>query len=397
MQNLLDSQRNAIDKLKAYKVGALFMEAGTGKTRAAYELVKSVSECDYVLWLTPFQTKENLQQELNKWGATGIRIEGIESLSNSDKLMLDLFSQLEAAKCPFIVVDESLKIKNWTAKRTQRIVELGKLAEYKLILNGTPVSRNLIDVWAQMEFLSPRILNMGIAEFKNTFCEYTRITKRIGNITHSKEFITKYHNIDYLYSLIKHFVYESDLQLTIKQQYIEQNYTIDAEMMKEYEAIKSKYLDDEKLQFIKQNIFLELTQKMQHIYCCATEKLELLDKIVQKHGAENIIVYTKYIISREEIQKNYKNLRVLSYQKESLGLNLQQYKVTVFFDKIWDYALRLQATRRTFRTGQDSDCMYYDLTGNVGLESMIDKNINKKCSMVDYLKQHSKEQIKQEL
>ena len=393
MQSLLDSQAKAIDKLKAFKVGALFMEPGTGKTRAAYELVRSVPECDYVLWLTPYQTKENLREELSKWGATGIRIEGIESLSNSDRLMLELYAALERRQCPFIVVDESLKVKNWTAKRTRRIVELGRLAQYKLILNGTPVSRNLLDVWAQMEFLSPKILNMGTAEFKNTFCEYTRLTKRIGNKTHQREFIKQYHNIDYLYSLIQHFVYEADLQLTIKQQYIEQSYSIDEDMMEAYKVIKTKYLDDEKLQFIKNNIFLELTQKMQHIYCCAAEKFDLLEQVIKAHGIDNIIVFTKYVASHQEVAKRFEGIRVLSYQKESFGLNLQQYKVTVFFDKIWDYALRLQATRRTFRTGQESDCLYYDFTGNVGLESMIDKNIAKKCDMVDYLKQHTKEQI----
>lgn len=397
MQSLLDNQRNAIEKLRQYKVGALFMEPGTGKTRAAYELVKSVPECDFVLWLTPFRTKSNLQAELEKWGATNVRIEGIESLSNSDRLMLDLFAQLEASKCPFIVVDESLKIKNWSAKRTKRIIELGKLSTYKLILNGTPVSRNLLDVWAQMWFLSPKILNMDMAEFKNTFCEYTKITKRIGNVSYSKEFITKYHNIDYLYSLIKHFVYESDLQLTIKQQYIEQSYNLDAEMKREYDLLKAKYLDDEKLQFIRQNIFLELTMKMQQIYCCSEEKFELLAKVIEAHGIDNIIVFTKYVSSNEEVARRFEGIKVLSYQKDSLGLNLQQYKVTVFFDKIWDYALRLQATRRTFRTGQESDCIYYDFTGKVGLEEMIDKNISKKCDMVDYLKQHSMEEIAKEL
>ena len=57
--------------------------------------------------------------------------------------------------------------------------------------------------------------------------------------------------------------------------------------------------------------------------------------------------------------------RVLSYQKESLGLNLQQYNNTIYFDKIWDYALRVQAGRRTYRTGQEYDCHYWDLTGDV--------------------------------
>lgn len=396
MQTLLSNQSDAIDKLQRLKVGALFMEPGTGKTRTAIELVKSV-ESDYVLWLTPFQTKDNLRTELAKWGMINVFIHGIESLSSSDILFLNLTTQLKSAERPFIVVDESLKIKNWEAKRTKRILELGKLSTYKLILNGTPISRNILDVWAQMEFLSPLILNMSMAEFKNTFCEYTKISRRSGSKVVSKEIIKKYHNIEYLYSIIHHYVYESDLELQIKQQYVELEYSITDEMREQYNELKRKYLDDEKLQFLRNNIFLELTQKMQHLYCCAPQKFELLDKVVKVHGVENVIVFTKYISSNQMVSEKFKGLKVLSYQKDSLGLNLQQFKVTVFFDKIWDYALRMQATRRTFRTGQLSNCMYYDFTGDVGLETMINKNIDNKCGMVEYLKQHSVKQIKKEL
>lgn len=84
-------------------------------------------------------------------------------------------------------------------------------------------------------------------------------------------------------------------------------------------------------------------------------------------------------------------------QKESLGLNLQQYNTTIYFDKVWDYALYVQSTRRTYRTGQEEDCHYYELTGDVGLDRMIDKNIAKKISMSEYLKKVSIEDLKKEL
>jgi len=198
----LNNQIKAIDKLNSVKCGALFMEAGTGKTRSALELIKN-TDTDYILWFTPFQTKENLQIEINKWGGLDCDIVGIESVQNSDRIYLELSQKCEQAKKTFIVCDESLKIKNADAKRTNRLFELAKLSEYRLILNGTPLSRNLLDLWSQIQFLSPKILNMDIAEFKNTFCEYIQITyhsRNFGN-SYSKEFIKKYHNIDYLYSI----------------------------------------------------------------------------------------------------------------------------------------------------------------------------------------------------
>ena len=95
--------------------------------------------------------------------------------------------------------------------------------------------------------------------------------------------------------------------------------------------------------------------------------------------------------------KRYPKSMVLSYQKESMGLNLQNLNYTIYFDKIWDLALRIQSGRRTFRTGQEYDCKYYDLTGDVGLEYLIDDNIRKKVSMTEYFKGKTKEQLKEVL
>jgi SNF2 family DNA or RNA helicase len=90
----------------------------------------------------------------------------------------------------------------------------------------------------------------------------------------------------------------------------------------------------------------------------------------------------------------YPNVMILSYQKHALGLNLQQYNTTIYFDKVWDYALRTQSINRTYRMGQSFDCEYYDLTGDVGLENLIDKNIAKKIGMVEYFKGKTKEELK---
>ena len=217
---LSTSQRSAIKKLKELRVGALFMEPGTGKTLTAIRLIES-SETDWVLFMVPFQTKKNLQAELDKWGfEMPYRIEGVESLSNSDRLYLELMAEVKKHKT-FIVVDESLKIKNRAAKRTQRIMKLGSLSYYRLILNGTPISKNLMDLWCQMEFLSPKILNMGWAEFRDTFLEYKYYPDS------RKTIVTKQCNIDYLYSLIEPYVFDAKLNLKISKLNRNVNYWVE--------------------------------------------------------------------------------------------------------------------------------------------------------------------------
>lgn len=398
MEALLDSQVNAIDKLRKYKVGALFMEPGTGKTMAAYRLAESVPDVDYYLWLTPFQTKANLAVELDKCnGNLVIDIVGIESLSNSDRIYLELIDKLQRAARPFIILDESLKIKNWTAIRTKRIVRLGSMAGYKLILNGTPLSRNLLDLWAQMEFLSPKILRMGLSEYKNTFCEYVTIKKHLGHRHLVKEFITGYHNVDYLYNLIEPFVFESNLEISSRKLYIDLAWSLSSGEKEEYEQMKAKYLDDKHMEFRNNNIFLEITSKLQHFYSLSPDKLGIVDELMKRIDHRSVLIMARFISTQDHLRKLYPDITVLSWQKHAYGLNLQNYSRIIFFDKVWDYALRDQAEHRVYRTGQNQDCTFYDLTGNVGLEDMMNQNITRKGLLLKYFKKRSVEELRKML
>lgn len=375
-------QKEAIEKLNRLKVGALFMEPGTGKTRTAIELING-TDADWVLWLTPYQNKANLEAEIKKWNFNlPYQIAGIESLSSADRLYLELLNRLQTRQHPFIVLDESLKIKNRDAIRTQRIIKLGQLSEYRLILNGTPISKNILDLWSQMQFLSPKVLGMGFNEFKDTFVEYVRYQPASGG--RWLEFIDDYHNLDYLYSLISPFVYDAKLELDKNKRYISVEYWIN-DYYQDYQDIKNYYLSN-----IMWNqdpdIFLAMTQQMQRAYCTEPHKFELVKKLL----TPKTIIFCKFIKSRMEFQKRFPKTKVLTYGKGSLGLNLQAYNQIIFFDKTFNYAQREQAERRIYRIGQQTDCRFVDLTGDIGLERFIDTNIQNKTTLLDAFKRAAK-------
>jgi hypothetical protein len=297
------------------------------------------------------------------------------------------------ANKPVIVVDESLKIKNHSAKRTKRILDLGSLVEYKLILNGTPLSRNLMDLWSQMEFLSPKILKMSHQQFYNTFCEYKKVTMRKpgGYRTRSREWIVKYHNLDYLYSLIEPYVFFADMNLNLKLQIVDIPYHLSDEEKKEHDRIKDKILDNEWL-MMKPNFFLQLTQKLQNNYSRSAEKFTLVESILRENS--NTLIVAKYVETQEALKKRFPNARILSWQKDSFSLNLQEYNRMILFDKHWDYGLFDQIVKRIYRVGQAYDCIIYRLTGNVGLESMMDNNVDRKGDMLQEFKKLSLEEFR---
>lgn len=380
MTSLSVNQQKAIDKLKRLKVGALFMEPGTGKTRTAIELIRS-TDCDYVLFIVPFQTKDNLEKELIRWDFDKrYEIQGVESLSNSDRLYLELRNKLEHANHPFLIVDESLKVKNRQAKRTKRALELGRLSEYRLIMNGTPLARNLLDLWSQMEFLSPKILKMDFNEFKDNFCEYVRYRgiNQWGRPSKWQEYIKGFDNVEYLYSLIRPYVFDADLDLNIQKQYIEVKYEV-VEGYEEYVEHRESFLNS----FMTDpDSYIKLTTLMQQSYCDEPNKIIAIKEIMDN----GTLIFVKYLRSKIAILKAYPNANVYTYGKGALGLNLQMFNKIIFFDKTFDYAQRDQSEHRIYRMGQTRPVTYYTLTGDVPLENTIDKNINKKTNLLNEFK-----------
>lgn len=406
MKALLVNQLSAIEKLSKYKVGALFMDTGTGKSRTLVELTNSITEVDLVLYIAPFSSinppagVDSIVDEINKWGGFYAKTKyvGVESIGSSDRIYLEMRSLLQNSKKPVILVDESIKMKNWTAKRTRHLIGLSQFSEYKLIANATYVTRDLLDIWAQMEFLSPKILKMTIADFENIFCVKTKITRIKGRKKSEKEFISGYENIDYLYNLIGHYIYECDLDSSVKKNNKEVMFNLSKEDQEIYDNLKNKYLDNEFLLFKNNNIFLEMTQKMQHGYCCSIEKKKNIDILFKSYDPKRTVIYCKYLDSQRFCKEHFADPLILSYQKNALSINLQyDYDNIIFWDKIWDYYLVKQAKGRIDRTGRENPINYISLTGNVGLESLIDKNIDKKLSMVEYFKKISMQQLMNDL
>lgn len=365
------------------------MEMGTGKTKVALDLINSKSnKIDYILWICPFSIKNEIIKERDKWyPAMKIDVVGCETIGSSDRTYLEILKKVATSKT-FIVVDESLKIKNINAKRTRRIIEFGGYAQYKLILNGTPITKNVIDLWAQMEFLSPKILKMSFNQFKNTYCEYYIRGKLKG-------MVKKQHNIEHLISLIEPYIFDCDLDIEAKKMYY--NYFYDVDTF-QYSKLKNELLEG-----IANIDFFVLTTKLQQFY--TTYKEEVLKELLGQIN-DQVIIFVKYLDSipagankivgdmntkerKQVIDKfergDFKELYI-TYGCGSYGLNLQFCRNIIFAEHCFDYSQRIQAEARIYRIGQNYDVNYYNLWCNVGLEKMIQSSLNKKSNLLNEIK-----------
>lgn len=385
-----EKQKQAFEKLNRLKVGALFMEMGTGKTKVALDLIASKKEkVEYVLWICPCSLKQEIESERQKWHPElQFDVVGVESLAQSDRIYLQTLEKMAEKKC-FVVVDESLKIKNRGAKRTRRVLHIGENAEYKLILNGTPLSKNVLDIWTQMEFLSPKILDMTYSQFKDTYCEYYIRGKLKGMVKGQC-------NIPHLISKIEPYIFDCDLEISPRKHYESYGYTLEHE--REYVEIKDKYLAE--TDELKDFDFYALITELQRLYC--RDKKDALESLIRRID-QPVIVFVRFLESippgalridgttknRKEVIERFKEkggVLYITYGCGAYGLNLQFCKKMIFSEHCFDYAQRIQAEARIYRMGQTEDVSYYNLWCNTGLEDMIRRSLDKKEGLLDDVK-----------
>lgn len=189
--SLLTHQIPAVEKVLPMRVGAFFMDMGTGKTRCAIELVvRRQNRISRVIWFCPVSLKLTIAAEIKKHTAgeaiyifdgetTSDEIPdafwyvvGIESMSSSDRVVLSVHRLIDSDT--FVIVDESSYIKGHASKRSMRIADLSAVARYRLLLTGTPITQGVEDLYAQMRFLSPDILGYGsFYAFAKNHLEYS--------------------------------------------------------------------------------------------------------------------------------------------------------------------------------------------------------------------------------
>lgn len=391
----MNNQQLAFDKLSKLKVGALFMAMGSGKTKVALDLICSkLHKVDYVLWICPYSLKNEIEAERLKWHPNlQMEVVGVETISSSDRTYLRLLQAVNKKKT-FIVVDESLKIKNQDAKRTQRILKLGEFAKYKLILNGTPLSKNVLDLWTQMQFLSPKILDMSYNQFKNTYCEYY-IRGRLKNR------VKKQHNIEHLVAKIRPYIFDSQLDIDSKRRFVDYQYEMSD--LLGYEEIKEGYFNSYfDLGFIQT---MSLFTTLQKHYCRSASRTAIIEDLTNKIN-DKVIVFVKFLSSipegavaitgevklqdRKRIIEEFKQgkfkVLYITYGCGAYGLNLQFCKRMIFAEHSFDYAQREQAEHRIYRMGQDGDVTYYNLWCNCGLERLIKGCLEKKINLLEEVK-----------
>lgn len=441
--SLMEHQAKAVDKLRHVKVGALYMDMGTGKTRTALDLAvrrKKEKRVDCILWLCPVSVKRTIADEIEKHmagavyellGTSGVRnwaadiyIAGLESLSQSMSLEFVLLELVEKRKC-FVIVDESSLVKNHLAKRTRAIWRLGERTQYKLILSGTPITNNEQDLYSQWYFLDPRIL--GYNSFYSFAANHLEYDSRIPGR------VVRAHNVEHLVNKMSPFVYQvrkdECLELPPKS-YSRRYYWMSGDQYWEYKASKDHFFEllerfddwegitstiifrlfatlqrivsgktwnwkdifDNPLENPRVQLLLETVGDLPKdskaiIWCKYTHEIDMLHDVLTREGYESAKLYGEMSLKeRERVLEQFDTsgeFLIANKRCGAFGLNLQQANYAIYYSNDFSWETRSQSEDRIHRVGQTKNVHIIDLICENTIDERIYNTLMSKESLVD--------------
>ncbi|MGI5846291.1 MAG: helicase-related protein [Alphaproteobacteria bacterium] len=400
---MFEKQLEAFEKFKKLKVGALFMQMGTGKTRVAIELI-DYNKCDLLVYIAPCSALSNIEKEFIKWGLkTHYILVGYETISLSDKKYLELLSKISNKKC-FIVADESIFIKNDETKRFNRLCYLRNKCEYALILNGTPITKTEWDLYNQMYFLSPLILNMSRVEFQNKF--FKKITYKKANQRKPNTFY-KFSEVNakVLYKLIEPYIFNAELDFS-KNEYVIYNfvpYTDDNEYYEEKESKLKRFMETRSSEVIinmltslsviasnygyKNNQVIEYCKgKQMIVYCNYLSEISYISSRLDCF----VITSDTPIKQREKIIEEFTNSSkplIMTLGVGSYSLNLQFCNEIVYSSISFDYGKLEQSKYRIKRIGQEKEIKYTYFLTDLGINKLMLENLSRKQTLGELVKE----------
>ena len=456
-----DHQREAFDASAEMVNFALLMDMGTGKTKVDIDSMALCFEkgiIDFAIIVAPkgvirnwvpeiaAHLPERIEREIVLWRPSLSKAHRKElgDLHEKTGKMKFLLMNIEAFSTKkgvdvaeffvkkfkvFMTVDESTTIKNRQAKRTKAICSVGRGATMRRILTGSPVTKSPMDLYSQMEFLSPDILG-----FKSYYAFQGRyaVVQRRSMGAHSFNQILGFQRLDELTETLEKHSFrvrkEDCLDLPDKV-YMRREVELTTEQSEAYVQMKNLALarldsgdlattqnvltqimrlqqiclgsltDDDgtvhPLKSNRQDALLDICDEIQGkaiIWATWTQDIRSIAKALRdRFGVEAVATLhgetpdsdRQQIV--ETFQDRQSELRfIVGHPKTGgYGLTLTAANTVIYYSNSYDLELRLQSEDRAHRIGQENKVTYIDLISPKTIDEKIVDALRNKIKIAD--------------
>jgi|TARA_R110002124_G_scaffold48390_1_gene142988 SNF2 family DNA or RNA helicase len=440
---------------------ALLMDMGTGKTKVcldtlAYNFENNRSDFAIIVapkgvianWIGEIETHlpKRIDRQVVLWkpNLTKIKRKELTDLYEENGKLKILLMNIEAFSTKkgvevaeffvkkfkvFMAVDESTTIKNRQAKRTKSICKVGRGAIMRRILTGSPVTKSPMDLFSQMDFLSPDILG-----FKSYYAFQARyaVVQRRSMGAHSFNQITGFQRLDELTEKLDDCSFrvrkEDCLDLPDKV-YTRREVGLTEEQTDAYVQMKNlalARLDNGDLSTTK-NVLTQIMRLQQiclgsltdddgTVHALKSNRLSELMDICEEIQGKAIIwaTWTQDIRSiaealrdrfsvqavatlhgetpdsdRQQIVETFQDRQselrfIVGHPKTGgYGLTLTAANTVIYYSNSYDLELRLQSEDRAHRIGQENKVTYIDLISPKTIDEKIVDALRNKIRIAD--------------
>ena len=452
-------QLKALDMSWNKEVFAYFMEMGTGKSKVLLDNIAMLydkGKIDSVLIVAPKGVYKNwydseipihlvdhIEKNVVLWKSLitkeqklkydsffkidytklHIFIMNVEALST--KKGLEAARQFLNVKKALFAVDESTTIKNPQAKRTKNILQLSKMAKYRRILTGSPVTKSPLDLYTQCLFLDEYLLNHSSYYSFRTRYAIMRTANFNGR---SVQLVVGYHNLDELAEKLKPFSYrvlkDDCLDLPAKT-FMKRVIQLTPEQKRVYQQMKQMALaelggkmittvnvitqlmrlqqitcghfkaDDGSMQEIKNNRITELMDLLEEvegkaiIWAHWRHDIATIVREIEKEYPGSVMTYYGDTTTDDrqkaikEIQNPESKVRFLvgTPQTAGYGITLTGASTMIYYSNGYDLEKRQQSEARIDRIGQKKPMTYIDILAEDTIDEKIVKSLRKKVNI----------------
>lgn len=331
-----------------------------------------------------------------------------------------IFEALMDWKPDLVIADESQRIKTHDAQQSKAMHKLGDIAKYKLILSGTPVQNNAIDIFSQYRFLDPTVFGLNYYAFRGRYAIMGGFSNRqIIGYKDLDELIKKEHSIAYRVT--------KDEALDLPEQtFLTRYITMETKDKNLYTQIKknsfaelegggqisaptvlTKLLrlqqftggfiqaDDgakpelvfkgklNALEDIFDDYVIDEGKKLV-VFCRFRPEIDLIQKLMDKKKIRYCSIYGDIKIDdRGDIVKEFQTnpeVKVFLAQIDTagLGITLTAADTCVYYSENFNYAAYSQSLARIHRIGQRNCCTYIHLVVKGTIDETVLKALAKK-------------------
>lgn len=332
----------------------------------------------------------------------------------------EIFEALQDWDPDMIICDESQRIKGHDIKQSVAMHTLGDQARYKLILSGTPVQNNALDLYSQYRFLDPSIFGTNFYRFRNRYAIMGGFNrKQVVGYRDMDQLIQKEHSIAYRVKK------EEALDLP-EQVFLERRVVLSAKEKVIYDKLKresvaelesgdkitattvltkllrlqqlsggflvadggdeAKLVNTGKLNALEEVLddYVIDTGKKLVIFCRFRPEIAIIEKLLEKKKIQYRSIYGDVKMEeRGGIVKDFQDdpeIMVFLAQIDTagLGITLTAADTCVYYSVNFNYAAYSQSLARIHRIGQKNTCTYIHLITEDTVDEVILKALAKK-------------------